>query len=64
MSLKQAAAHIDEEGVREGLIQSPAALLNALCLQQASLQQLVELLVCFVKCHNIRKLSTRKHMIL
>jgi len=43
VGLKQAAAHVDEEGVREGLIQGPAALLHALCLQQDSLQQLVEL---------------------
>lgn len=34
--LKQAAAHVDEEGVCERLIQSPAALLDALCLQQDS----------------------------
>ncbi len=43
VGLKQAAAHVDEEGVREGLIQSPAALLHALCLQQDSLQQLVKM---------------------
>ncbi len=32
VGLKQAATHVDEEGVREGLIQSPAAVLNTLCL--------------------------------